>query len=45
VTCVPFVAGVQRWHATLLGAIGQFFAKLAQRFRLLRTRLAVARRR
>jgi hypothetical protein len=45
VTCVPFVAGVQRWRTTLLGAIGQFFAKLAQRFWLLRTRLAVARRR
>lgn len=43
--CTPFTAGVPRWHGTLIGAIGYAFAKLAQRFRLLRTRLAVARRR
>jgi hypothetical protein len=45
VTCKSFAAGVQPWHTTLLGAIGQFVAKVAQRFWLLRTRLAVARRR
>jgi hypothetical protein len=44
-TCTPFTAGVPRWHGTLIGAIGHAFAKLAQRLRLLRTRLAVARRR
>jgi hypothetical protein len=44
VTCTPFVAGVQRWHRNVLGAIGHFFAKLAQRIGWLRMRLAAARR-
>jgi hypothetical protein len=43
-TCIPFVAGVQPWRRTLLGTIGEAFARLAQRCQLLRTRLAVARR-
>src|SRR4051812_20881006 len=42
-TRLPFVAGVQRWHRNALGAIGHFFAKLAQSIGWLRTRLAVAR--
>jgi hypothetical protein len=41
-TCTPFVAGVQRWRRNALGAIGHFFARLAQRVGWLRTRLAVA---
>ena len=40
----PFRAGVQRWHRSLLGAIGHLFAKVAQRIGWLRTRLAAARR-
>jgi hypothetical protein len=45
VVCTPFRAGVQRWHESVLGAIGHLFAKLAQRVGWLRTRLAAARRR